>query len=216
MRTTGRMRTALAAVLAAAAAASAGQLPPPVELPKPKLDNAATLVQALKERRTGREFSTAPLPLQTLSDLLWAAFGVNRPDGRRTAPSARNWQEVDVYVVLPQGAYLFDGKAHALAGVVAGDLRAATGKQEFVKDAPATLVFVADLARMPGASAEDRDMYSATDAAFISQNVYLYCAAAGLATGVRGMVDRPALAKALGLRPEQRIVLAQSVGFPKK
>ncbi len=216
MRTTARMRATLAAVLAAAAAASAGQLPPPVELPKPKLDNTTTLVQALKERRTGREFSTAPLPLQTLSDLLWAAFGVNRADGRRTAPSARNWQEVDVYVVLPQGAYLFDGKAHALAGVAAGDLRAATGKQEFVKDAPATLVFVADLARMPGASAEDRDMYSATDAAFISQNVYLYCAAAGLATGVRGMVDRPALAKALGLRPEQRIILAQSVGFPKK
>ncbi len=216
MRTTARMRATLAAVLAAAAAASAGQLPPPVELPTPTLDNATTLVQALKERRTGREFSTAPLPLQTLSDLLWAAFGVNRADGRRTAPSARNWQEVDVYVVLPQGAYLFDGKAHALAGVAAGDLRAATGKQEFVKDAPATLVFVADLARMPGASAEDRDMYSATDAAFISQNVYLYCAAAGLATGVRGMVDRPALAKALGLRPEQRIILAQSVGFPKK
>ncbi len=207
---------ALGAALVAAAAAAAPQLPPPVELPKPKLDNPTTLVQALKARRTVREFSTAPLPLQTLSDLLWAAFGVNRDDGRRTAPSAHNWQEVDVYVVLAQGAYLFEGKSHALAGVVAGDLRAATGRQGFVKDAPATLVFVADLDRMTGASPEDRDMYSATDAAFISQNVYLYCAAAGLATGVRGMVDRPALAKALGLRPEQRIILAQSVGFPKK
>ncbi|HVN76924.1 MAG TPA: nitroreductase family protein [Thermoanaerobaculaceae bacterium] len=199
-----------------ATAVQAAQLPPPIELPKPKLDNSTTLVQALKARRTGREFSTAPLPIQTLSDLLWAAFGVNRDDGRRTAPSAHNWQEIDIYVALPQGVYVFDGKAHALTGVVAGDLRAATGKQGFVKDAPATLVFVADLARMKDASPEDRDIYSATDAAFISQNVYLYCAAAGLATGVRGMVDRPALAKALGLRPEQRIVLAQSVGYPKQ
>ncbi len=207
---------ALPVVALAAATLAAAQLPPPMQLPKPRLDNATTLVQALKARKTSREFAPQALPLQTLSDLLWAAFGVNREDGRRTAPSAHNWQEVDVYVALPQGVYVFDGKAHALAGVVAGDLRSVTGKQEFVKDAPVTLVFVADLGRMKGASPEDRDMYSSTDAAFISQNVYLYCAAAGLATGVRGMVDRPALAQALGLRPDQRIILAQSVGYPKK
>ncbi|MGD1148797.1 MAG: nitroreductase family protein [Thermoanaerobaculaceae bacterium] len=210
------LRTCLTIMVTIAAAVSAAQLPPPVELPKPKLDNGTTLIQALKARRTGRDFSSAPLPLQTLSDLLWAAFGVNRADGRRTAPSAKNWQEIDIYVALPQGVYVFDGKAHALVGLIAGDLRAATGMQAFVKDAPATLVFVADLARMKNASPEERDLYSATDAAFISQNVYLYCAATGLATGVRGYVDRPALAKTFGLRADQRIILAQSVGYPKK
>ena len=213
---TAATRTSLALLVLGATVAVAAQQPPPIELPKPKLDNGTTLVQALKARKTAREFAGSALPLQTLSDLLWAAFGVNRDDGRRTAPSAHNWQEVDVYVVLAQGAYVFDGRAHALRGVVAGDLREATGKQAFVKDAPATLVYVADLARMKDASPEDRDLYSATDAGFISQNVYLYCAAAGLATGVRGWVDRPLLAKALGLRADQRIVLAQCVGFPAK
>lgn len=196
--------------------AAAAELPPPIELPKPKLDMSATLIQALKARKTTREFSPAPLPLQTLSDLLWVAFGVNREDGRRTAPSARNWQEIDVYVVLREGVYLFDGKAHALHGVLKGDVRGATGTQEFVKDAPLSLVFVADLSRMKGALASDRDLYAATDAAYISQNVYLYCAATGLATGVRGSVDRPTLAKTLGLGADQRIVLAQSVGFPAR
>lgn len=210
------LRTSLAVVVTIAAVVSAAQLPPPIELPKPKLDNGTTLIQALKARRTGREFSPAPLPLQTLSDLLWAACGVNRDDGRRTAPSAKNWQEIDVYVALAQGVYVFDGKTHALVGIVAGDFRAATGLQAFVKDAPATLVFVADLARMKDASPDDRNLYSAADAGFISQNVYLYCAAAGLTTGVRGYVDRPALAKVLGLRADQRIVLAQSVGYAKK
>ncbi len=195
---------------------AAAQLPPPVDLPKPKLESTATLVSALKARRTSRDFSRAPLPPQALSDLLWAACGVNRPDGRRTAPTAKNWQEIDVYVVLPEGAYLFDAKAHALRGVLKGDVRAATGRQDFVTVAPVSLVFVADLSRMSGAGPEERDLYAATDAAFVSQNVYLWCAATGLATGVRGYVDRPALAKTLGLRPDQRILLAQSVGYPAK
>lgn len=208
-----RTTVVVALVLASVAAA---QMPPAIELPKPKLDTTTTLVQALQARRTGRDFAAQPLPLQMLSDLLWAACGVNRPDGRRTAPTAKNWQEIDVYVVLPEGTYLFDARAHALRAIAAGDLRAAAGRQSFVKDAPVSLVFVADLARMKDASAEDRDLYSATDTGFISQNVYLYCAATGLVTGVRGWVDRPALAKAMGLRADQRIVLAQSVGFPKK
>ncbi|HUM02648.1 MAG TPA: SagB/ThcOx family dehydrogenase [Thermoanaerobaculia bacterium] len=202
-------------VLLLSAAAGATELPPPIDLPKPKLDAPATLVQALRARKSSREFAPAPLPLQTLSDLLWAGCGVNREDGRRTAPSAKNWQEIDVYVVLRDGAYLFDAKAHALRGVVRGDLREATGMQAFVKEAPLNLVFVADLSRMAGASGSDRDAYAAADAAFISQNVYLYSAATGLSTVVRGSVDRPALAKALGLKPDQRIVLAQTVGLPK-
>ena len=208
-------RLSSAAALLLAVMAAAAEPPPPLALPSPKLDSAATLVSALKARRTSRDFSPAPLPLQGLSDLLWAASGVNRQDGRRTAPTAKNWQEIDIYVVLPEGAYLFDAKAHALHGVLKGDIRAATGLQDFVKVAPVSLVFVADLARMTGASGADRDLYAATDAAFVSQNVYLWSAATGLATGVRGYVDRPALAKTLGLRSDQRIILAQSVGYPK-
>lgn len=195
--------------------ATAADLPAALDLPKPKLDSVTTLVSALRARKSAREFSPAPLSAQALSDLLWAANGVNRDDGRRTAPSAKNWQEIDVYAVLRGGAYLYDAKAHALRGVASGDLRAATGLQDFVASAPLNLVYVADLSRMSGASTADRDVYAAADAAFVSQNVYLWCAATGLSTVVRGSVDRPALAKALGLRPDQRILLAQTVGLPR-
>jgi nitroreductase len=119
-------------------------------------------------------------------------------------------------VVTASGAYLYDAAANALKPIVAGDLRALTGVQEFVKDAPVTLVFVADATRMKGSQADTQQAYAWADAAFISQNVYLYCASEGLATGVRAMVDRPALAKALKLANTQVIAFAQSVGFPKK
>lgn len=189
----------------------------PVQLAPPSMEGGKPLMQALKERATSRSFSGEPLPDRVLSNLVWAAFGINRPDsGRRTAPSAQNWQEIDVYVVMAAGTYVYDAKAHALTPVVGGDLRALTGKQGFARDAPVTLVFVADYARMGRASQEDRDMYSAADTGYISQNVYLFCASEGLATGVRASIDRPVLAKAMKLRPEQKIVLAQSVGYPKK
>jgi nitroreductase len=155
--------------------------------------------------------------VQTVANLLWAAWGVNRADsGKRTAPSARNWQELDVYVALPGGVFLYDAAANTLTPVVAGDLRALTGGQDFVKDAPLTLVFVADTARMKGAHADDQKALAWADAAFISENVYLFCASEGLATGVRAMLDRDALAKAIKLAPTQMVVFAQSVGFPKK
>ena len=198
-----------------AAISLAADLPPVFELPKPKLDSTATLVSALKSRKSTREFSPAALSSQALSDLLWAADGVSRDDGRRTAPSAKNWQEIDVYAVVRGGAYLYDSKAHALRGVASGDLRATTGAQDFAATAPLNLVYVADLSRMTGASPGDRDFYAAADAAFVSENVYLWCAGTGLATVVRGSVDRPALAKALGLRSDQKILFAQTVGLPK-
>ena len=189
----------------------------PVQLAPPSMEGGKPLMQALKERATSRSFSGEPLPDRVLSNLVWAAFGINRPDsGRRTAPSAQNWQEVDVYVVMANGTYVYDARAHALTPVAPDDLRALTGKQSFAKDAPVTLVFVADYARMGRASQEDKDLYSAADTGYISQNVYLFCASEGLATGVRGSIDRPVLAKALKLRPEQKIMLAQSVGYPKK
>jgi SagB-type dehydrogenase family enzyme len=185
-----------------------------VSLPKPETVGGKPLMQVLNERKSTRVFSAQKLPMQTLSNMLWAAFGINRPDGRRTAPSAMNRQEIDIYVITADGAYLFDAREHALKTVAAADLRAHAGTQDFVKQAPVNLVFVADTARMGNASPEDKVLYAGADTGFISENVYLYCASEGLATVVRASVDREALAKALGLRPDQKIILAQSVGFP--
>jgi SagB-type dehydrogenase family enzyme len=185
-----------------------------IALPPPQTNGTVSLLQALRSRRSTREFSSRPLPNDVLSTLLWSAFGVNRPDsGGRTAPSAHNWQEIEVYAALPDGAYRYDARDHALRLVVASDLRAATGMQDFVATAPLNLVYTADFGKMGDASAEDRTFYAAADAGFVAQNVYLYCAAAGLACVVRGLVDRRKLAPALQLRIDQRIVLAQTVGY---
>jgi nitroreductase len=193
------------------------QEPAPVALPAPQRDGGKPLMQALALRATSRAFAPDPLPAQTLSNLLWAAWGINRPaEGKRTAPSARNWQEIDVYVVMASGAYRYDASGNVLKPVAAGDLRALGGSQEFVKDAPVTLVLVADTRRMKGAAAEMQQAYAWGDAAFVSENVYLFCASEGLATGVRASVDRTALGKALKLEEGQIIAFAQSVGFPKK
>ena len=172
-------------------------------------------MQALKERQTARDFSTKKLPAQVLSDLLWAAFGVNRPEsGKRTAPSARNWQELEIYVIMEDGAYLYDPRANRLRGVVRGDLRKLAGTQDFVAKAPLNLVYVADTTKMKGVTPEDQALYTGADTGFISQNVYLFCASEGLATVVRGSVDRKALAVALKLSDQKRITLAQTVGYP--
>ena len=203
-------------VLLASAVFAWAQAPGPVELPKPQTEGGKPLMQALKERQSGRQFSPEKLSPQVLSNLLWAAFGVNRPDGKRTAPSAMNLQEIDLYLAMADGLYLYDAKAHRLQPVLAEDIRAKTGKQEFVAVAPVNLIYVADAAKMGKASPEDQVFYSAADTGFIAQNVYLYCASEGLTTVVRGMVDRPALAQAMKLRPEQRIILAQTVGHAKK
>jgi SagB-type dehydrogenase family enzyme len=188
-----------------------------IALPPPQATSTVSLLQALRSRRSTREFSPRPLPLDVLSTLLWSAFGVNRPDsGRRTAPSAHDWQEIEVFAVLPDGTYRYDAQDHALRLAVAGDLRAATGRQDFVATAPLNLVYVADFGKMIDASAEDRTFYASADAGFVAQNVYLYCAASGLACVVRGLVDRRKLAPALQLRTDQRIVLAQTVGYMKQ
>ena len=169
-----------------------------IRLPDPQTSGGKPLMQALKERKTTRSFSARKLPQEILSNLLWAAFGVNRGDlGKRTAPSARNRQEIDVYVATADGVYLYDGETHSLKLILAQDLRAATGKQDFVAVAPVNLVYVADYAKMGGAKEQDKLRYSGADTGFIAQNVYLYCASEGLATVVRGWIDRPALAEAM-------------------
>ena len=188
----------------------------PVQLPPPQTAGGRPLMEVLKDRKSTREFGSGTLSAQTLSNLLWAAFGINRPDGRRTAPSAMNWQEVSIYAATSAAVYVYDAKANALEPVLAGDFRAATGTQSFVKDAAVNLVYVSDLSKTDGTASSDAEMYTAADVGFIAQNVYLYCASEGLATVVRGSVDKPALTKTLKLRPQQKIILAQSVGYPKK
>jgi len=186
-----------------------------VRLPAPAMTGGKPLLQALAERHSTRDYSTRALPEQVLSNLLWAAAGVNRPaSGKRTAPSARDWREIDIYVALAQGVYRYDANGHALVLVRGEDLRAATGVQDFVAQAPVNLVYVAELSRMAGAGSEQQTLYTAADTGFIAQNVYLFCASEGLATVVRGSVDREALAAQLGLGEHQRIILAQTVGYP--
>jgi SagB-type dehydrogenase family enzyme len=188
----------------------------PIQLPPPQTEIGKPLMQALKLRQSSRSFDSKPLPLQELSNLLWAADGINRPEsGKRTAPSAVNWQEVDIYVALPEGLFLYEAKTHSLAPVIARDLREATGRQPFVKDAPLNLVYVSDFAKMKNASEDDKKLYGAADVGFVAQNVYLYCASQGLAVVVRGSVDRTSLTETMKLRPDQRIILAQTVGYPK-
>ena len=207
---------AIALLLAAPAASAGEQGLKTIPLPEPKKDGGRPLMQVLSERQSQREFSAEALPPAVLSNLLWAAFGINRPDGRRTAPSARNWQEIDVYAAMADGLYLYDPKAHALRRVLAEDLRGATGSQPFVSEVPVNLVYVADLAKLGDASPDTKLLTTGADTGFIAENVYLFCASEGLATVVRGSVDREALGKRMGLRPEQRVTLAQSVGYPKK
>lgn len=181
------------------------------------MDGGSTLMQAFKDRKTTRAFSTKELPLQTLSDLLWAANGINRPSSNlHTAPTAMNMQEIDIYVAKPDGLYLYDAQAHALVLAVKEDLRAATGSQPFVKDAPVNLVFVADMRKMAKLSESDAIFYAATDTGYISQNVYLYCASAKLATVVRAWMDKSALAKAMKLRQDQKVIMAQTIGYPER
>jgi nitroreductase len=187
----------------------------PIDLPAAETGGGKPLMQVLKARRSTREFSPRMPSPQVLSNLLWAAAGVNRPDGRRTAPTASNRQEIDIYVITADGLYLYEPKDHKLTGVVPRPARSA-GTQDFVKTAPINLVFVADFAKYGEKMAEENKLtYSGADTGYISQNVYLFCASEGLATVVRAGIDRPALSKAMRLRPEQRIILEQPVGYPK-
>ena len=187
----------------------------PVALPTPQTSGGKPLMQVLKERKSGRDFGPEPLSRQTISNLLWAAWGVNREDGRRTAPSASNRQEIDVYAVMADGAYLYDAQANALKPVALADLRKFAGTQAYVAGAPLNLIYVADTAKLGGDDAA-RLATANADTGFIAQNVYLFCASEGLGTVVRASVNRDDLGKALNLRAGQRITLAQSVGYAKK
>jgi SagB-type dehydrogenase family enzyme len=195
-------------------APSKGVGAPQLALPAPQKQGGMPLMEALSKRRSEREFATAELPLELLSNLLWAADGINRTEGGRTAPSALDAQEIDIYVALPSGAYLYDAKAHVLRLVAASDLRRITGYQDFVDEAPLDLVFVADYERMKLVPARLRESYASCAAGAIAQNVYLFAAANGLATVIRAWINRDAIADALGLTHDQQALLSQTVGYP--
>lgn len=193
-----------------------GDAPAISPLPPPITTGGLPLMQALAQRQSSREFDPAPLPDQMLSDLLWAAAGINRPAlGGRTTTSAMNAQEVDVYLALPNGLYCYAAPTHTLDLVSATDVRRVTGYQDFVDTAPLDLVFVANFARMKLVPAAQRASYAAVAAGAMAQNVYLFCASAGLATVIRAWLDRDALAHAMGLSNDQHVLLSQTVGRPK-
>ncbi len=192
-----------------------GLLAQDITLPAPQKTGGMPVLDALAKRSTARSFDSKPLSNQQLSTLLWASFGINRPDGKRTAPSANNKQATDIYVLLPTGAYSYDATANKLNQILAEDIRKLGGTQAFVTNAPVTLVFVADLAKMGNASEEAKRNTANVNVGYISENAYLYCASEGLVTGARGSVERKALSPKLNLRPDQAIILAQSVGYPK-
>ena len=207
----------LIAVLLLISASAFAQGLKPISLPKPQTDGGKPLMQVLKERKSRREFSPEKLPLQVLSNMLWAGFGINRPEeGKRTAPSASNRQVMDIYVATADGLFVYNAKANQLDPVSAEDIRAVTGTQAFVAQAPVNLIYVADCSKMPKETDQSKSDISFAETGFIGQNVFLYCASEGLAIVVRGGIPREAMAKAMKLRPDQKITLAQTVGYPKK
>ena len=206
---------AAAVALAAMPGLAAAADPAARTLPQPRKSGGMPLMDALARRRSTREFSSRPLPAQVLSDLLWAAYGINRPGGDRTAPYWRHIMVIDVYATMADGAFLYDPASHALLPKLPDDLRALTGTQDFAAVAPLDLVYVAHGERMRDVSAEDRRLYASVDAGFIGQNVYLYCASEGLATVFRGAVDTGKLGAALRLDAGSFVTFAQTVGYPK-
>jgi nitroreductase len=228
---------AVLALLAAPLAGLAQDLKP-IELPKPQITGGMPLMQALGARKTTREFGAVALPLQTLSNLLWAAFGVNRaemagrtPKPGRTAPSGMNLQEIDIYAAFPEGAYIYEAAPHRLVPVIAKDVRSLTNRNAAAGTAPLCIIFVEDQDKRPAPPAKTppagappagtsqaappRSTSGEVDAGFIGQNVYLFCASEGLNAWFYA-TDREGMAKALNLRPGQRALYGQAVGFPKK
>lgn len=189
-----------------------------IVLPKPEITKGKPLMQALSLRQSVRDFSDTEISGQELSNLLWAANGVNRADQNgRTAPSACNLQEVDIYVARADGLFLYVYKEHALQKMLDKDIRKYAGMQRFTKEAPIDLIYVVDYAKMkhPIMNAKAKEFYAATDTGFVSQNVYLYCASEGLATVVLGWINKDKLHKKMELNENQVVILSQPVGYPK-
>lgn len=225
MRSRTLVQTLSAVVVAAGVTSGLAQDLQPIRLPKPEKEGGTSLLEALRNRRTIRSIKPDPLPVQTLSNLLWAACGVNREQGSfgkpgRTAPSASNSQEIDLYVAMPEGLFLYEAVPHQLTPVVAGDFRRRAGRRG-AESAPVSIFYVVDRKRYDlGPQQPDRAIgdpevqksYYYTDTGFIAQNVYLFAASQGLAAWFHNC-DKENAAREFRLRPEQQVLFAQSVGF---
>lgn len=196
-----------------------------ITLPKPQTDGGKSVLAALKERRTNRNISSESLPPQTLSNLLWAAFGVNRQSGPfkgpgRTAASASNSQEIDLYVALPEGVYLYEAVPHRLMPIVAGDFRRRSGRRSAAR-APVNVFYVVDIAKYKKAPFQEPGLrdpeiqksYYYVATGLIAQNVYLFAASQGLAAHFHNC-DKRNTPREFKLRPEQRVLFSQTVGYP--
>jgi len=188
-----------------------------IQLVKPDRNGGIPLMSALNKRNSSRSFSEKKLSDQVLSNILWAAYGINRVEsGKRTAPSAMDKQEIDIYAAMESGLYKYNASVHSLELISAKDVRSLTGQQGFVKKAPLNLIFVADMSKVAGGTTEEKLLYAGADTGFIGENVYLYCASEGLGTVIRAYIDKNALGKALNLKENQMIILSQTVGYPGK
>lgn len=187
-----------------------------IRLNTPDKTRGNSVMQALSDRHSDREYAAKDLSLQDLSDLLWAANGINRPDGKRTAPSALNKQDIDIYVIMKAGAYRYDAQTNSLQPVAKGDHRSAVaGGQEFVKSAPVSLVLVSDLSRF-GNMTDHTKLMAAVDAGIVCQNINVFCASVGLATVPRATMDQAALKRILKLTDNQLPIMNNPVGYPQK
>jgi SagB-type dehydrogenase family enzyme len=187
-----------------------------IQLPEPLRTGGKPLMEALNLRQSARQFdSERSVSNQTLSNLLWAAWGFNR-EKKRTAPSSMDRQEIDLYAVTKEGIYRYDAAGNKLIQVAAGDYRKEAGEQAYVGTAPLNIVFVCNKSKIN--SKNESGLIEATyaNSGFISQNIYLFCASEGLSTVVRAMIDKAKLAKVMNLTDDQLITLAQTVGYPKK
>jgi len=223
------VKTLPAVTVLAATASGFAQEAQPIKLVKPETDGGTSVLAALRVRRTNRNISEKLLPPQMLSNLLWAAFGVNRESGPhgipgRTAATASNSQEIDLYVVLPEGIYLYDAVPHRLVPVITGDLRekiGAHGRRNAASKAPVNLVFVADIAKYKKAPFQEPGLrdpgiqksYYNIATGLIAGNVYLFAASQGLAAWFHNC-NKETLTEVLNLRPEQRVLYAQTIGYP--
>ena len=188
-----------------------------IKLNTPDKTRGSVVMKALADRKSVREYDTQPLSLKDLSDLLWAANGVNREDGRRTAPTASNKQEVDVYAFLPEGAYFYDAQAHALKPIAKGDFRGAVaGRQDFVKTAPVCLVIVSNLEKLGDPSVEQTKLMAAVDVGIVTQNINVFCAAVGLSVVPRATMDQAEIRRILKLSDTQLPLMNTPLGYPKK
>ncbi len=205
-------------ILSMAVIHSYSQVLQAIKLNEPNKSRGSATMKALSDRHSDREFNAGDISLQDLSDLLWAANGINRNDGKRTAPSAMDRREIDVYVVRKDGAYLYDAGSHTLKPIAKGDYRKAVagGQQDFVTTAPISIVLVANLEKLGNASEENTRIIAAIDAGIVCQNINIFCSAVGLSTVPRASMDKNALKEAFKLSDTQLLLMNNPVGYPKK